>query len=49
MGKDCQDENKETEEFFMTPCKHRFHKECLLNWMKRKHECPNCRMSLPVY
>lgn len=24
-------------------CKHTFHKECLMEWLKRRPKCPNCR------
>ena len=30
-----------------TPCNHRFHAPCLLEWMNIKMECPTCRQSLP--
>lgn len=30
-----------------TPCDHKFHVTCLLNWMSIKMECPSCRTSLP--
>jgi hypothetical protein len=49
MGKDANNENIEIDEFMMTPCGHRFHKKCLLDWMSSKHECPNCRAYLPIY
>ena len=49
MGMDTNDETKEISDFMMTPCGHRFHKKCLLDWMSRKHECPNCRTNLPIY
>jgi len=32
-----------------TPCDHYFHIPCLINWMERKMECPNCRKELPYY
>ncbi len=31
----------------MTPCKHKYHKKCLLQWMNMKMECPTCRARLP--
>jgi len=31
-----------------TPCLHKFHSPCLLNWMTIKMECPTCRTVLPV-
>ena len=30
-----------------TPCKHRFHEDCLVMWMKTKLECPSCRQVVP--
>ena len=29
-------------------CKHTFHKNCILEWAKRKLECPICRGKLPI-
>lgn len=30
-----------------TPCNHRFHISCLIEWTKVKLECPTCRQKLP--
>lgn len=30
-----------------TPCNHRFHIICLLEWTKIKLDCPICRKKLP--
>jgi len=30
-----------------TPCNHRYHISCLLEWSKVKLECPTCRKRLP--
>lgn len=30
-----------------TPCNHKFHVPCLLEWMNVKLECPVCRKKLP--
>ena len=30
-----------------TPCQHKFHSSCLLQWMTIKMECPTCRYALP--
>ena len=31
-----------------TPCRHKFHEDCLNNWMSVKMECPTCRSALPL-
>jgi hypothetical protein len=31
-----------------TPCGHKFHVKCLVEWMGIKMECPTCRARLPV-
>eukprot|EP00357_Protocruzia_adherens_P031958 CAMPEP_0115020354 /NCGR_PEP_ID=MMETSP0216-20121206/30056_1 /TAXON_ID=223996 /ORGANISM="Protocruzia adherens, Strain Boccale" /LENGTH=587 /DNA_ID=CAMNT_0002392133 /DNA_START=252 /DNA_END=2015 /DNA_ORIENTATION=+ len=31
----------------VTPCGHKFHTNCLENWMDVKMECPVCRVNLP--
>mmetsp|Transcript_35923 Transcript_35923/g.32314 ORF Transcript_35923/g.32314 Transcript_35923/m.32314 type:complete len:119 (+) Transcript_35923:1350-1706(+) len=30
-----------------TPCQHFYHESCMLEWMKKKFECPTCRKKLP--
>jgi hypothetical protein len=30
------------------PCGHRYHKNCLLEWLRTKHSCPVCRVTLPT-
>lgn len=38
-----------SKKYMETPCKHRFHVECLKSWMDQKLECPNCRQKIPPY
>lgn len=32
-----------------TPCSHKFHEECLGQWIAVKLECPSCRTALPHF
>ena len=34
--------------YMIAPCNHIFHKECLIQWMEVKMECPICRQNLPA-
>ena len=34
--------------YMIAPCNHVFHKECLIQWMEVKMECPICRQPLPA-
>ena len=31
------------EEYLILPCFHRFHSECIKEWLNRKNTCPNCK------
>ncbi|KAG7347123.1 ring finger domain containing protein [Nitzschia inconspicua] len=33
--------------YMLAPCEHLFHKDCLVQWMEVKMECPICRATLP--
>jgi hypothetical protein len=33
--------------YMLAPCDHLFHKDCLVQWMEVKMECPICRATLP--
>jgi len=35
-------------EYMIAPCNHIFHKDCLIQWMEVKMECPICRHNLPA-
>lgn len=41
------DQIVKTKGYMMTPCNHKYHKKCLLQWMQMKMECPTCRARLP--
>ena len=34
--------------YMLAPCDHIFHKDCLMQWMEVKMECPICRKELPA-
>ena len=34
--------------YMLAPCDHIFHKDCLMEWMNQKMECPICRTELPA-
>jgi len=34
--------------YMLAPCEHIFHKDCLIQWMDVKMECPICRTELPA-
>lgn len=40
---------KKMTHFYQTPCKHNFHKNCLVVWISQNNECPICRHRLPPY
>jgi len=42
----CQDEFSIGENVTMMPCKHPFHRDCVLPWLKDHNTCPICRYQL---
>ena len=44
----CMVPIEETELAMVTPCRHAFHRDCLLTWMEQDMICPVCRAVLPV-
>ncbi|GKZ00441.1 hypothetical protein MPSEU_000996700 [Mayamaea pseudoterrestris] len=34
--------------YMLAPCNHLFHRDCLIQWMEIKMECPICRTTLPA-
>jgi hypothetical protein len=34
--------------YMLAPCNHLFHRDCLIQWMDVKMECPICRTNLPA-
>ena len=43
-----KDEFAQGESCLIMPCKHHFHKECLIPWLKERNSCPVCRFELPT-
>lgn len=46
----CKDDissDESPEDFVELPCKHVFHRECVMPWFKTAHTCPICRHPLP--
>lgn len=42
----CIEEIKKGEEVLMLPCKHWYHGECVVLWLKEHNTCPICRMPI---
>ncbi|KAK9814583.1 hypothetical protein WJX72_008201 [[Myrmecia] bisecta] len=44
----CHDEFAEGGEVVQLPCKHCYHEDCIIPWLKTHNTCPVCRAALPA-
>ena len=44
----CPIDPSDRKSYMLAPCEHIFHKDCLVQWMDVKMECPTCRGDLPA-
>jgi E3 ubiquitin-protein ligase RNF115/126 len=44
----CTDAFELKEKVLQMPCKHIYHKDCLIPWLERHNTCPVCRFELPT-
>lgn len=44
----CKDKFLDGEVLTVLPCKHNYHRECILPWLNNANNCPICRYRLPT-
>lgn len=42
----CQEDNKKDDPTYKSECGHTFHKNCIIEWLKRSETCPMCRKEI---
>ncbi|XP_075147324.1 E3 ubiquitin-protein ligase RNF181 homolog [Haematobia irritans] len=42
----CKQPAENGDQYKILPCKHEFHEECVLLWLKKANSCPLCRFEL---